>query len=194
MSRTCSRSGPRPVPATEAQLAAKIESLKAVIDAQNPDVLALQEVGGEQVLARLQDPLAAPLPHRAVGIPDERGIRVALISRLELHDRADIQPFPTGLLPIQVGDDPPGPDGPRLMNQMGRGALKASVTVGNRDVHLVTTHLKSKLLTLPGGFAPADEDQRARFAAYALYRRTSEATTLRSHLDALLNGAAESWQ
>jgi hypothetical protein len=49
--------------------------------------------------------------------------------------------------------------------------------------------LKSKLLSFPGGFVPADEDQRARFAAYALYRRASEATTLRSHLDALLNGS-----
>lgn len=180
--------GAKAGPTTEAELAAKIESLTAVIDAQNPDVVALQEVGGEQVLAALQERLASPLPHRAVGIPDERGIRVALISRLQLHDRADIQPFPTGLLPIQVGDDPPGPDRPKLMNQMGRGALKASVAVGTRDVHLVTTHLKSKLLTFPGGFAPADEDQRARFAAYALYRRASEATTLRSHLDALING------
>jgi hypothetical protein len=33
-------------PATEAELAAKIESLKAVIDAQRPDLVALQEVGG----------------------------------------------------------------------------------------------------------------------------------------------------
>ena len=57
-----------------------------------------------------------------------------------------------------------------------------------RDVHIVNTHLKSKLLTFPGGFTPADEDQRARFAAYALYRRASEATTLRTHLDGLLAG------
>ena len=34
-----------------------------------------------------------------------------------------IRPFPNGLLPIQVGDDPPGPDGPRTMNLMGRTAL-----------------------------------------------------------------------
>jgi hypothetical protein len=51
------------------------------------------------------------------------GIRVAFISRRVLHDPIQIRPFPVGLLPVQVGDDPPGPDGPRLMNQMGRGAL-----------------------------------------------------------------------
>jgi endonuclease/exonuclease/phosphatase family metal-dependent hydrolase len=39
-------------------------------------------------------------------------------------------------------------------------------------VRLITTHLKSKLLTFPGDrFVPHDEDERARFAAYALYRR-----------------------
>lgn len=181
--------GPEAGPETEAELDAKLRSLTAVIDAHNPDVVALQEVGGERVLARLQERLASPLPNRQLGIPDERGIRVALISGFELHERLNIQRFPTGLLPIQIGDDPPGPDGPRLMNQMGRGALRARVTVGNRDVHLLTAHLKSKLLSFPGGFTPADEDQRARYAAYALYRRAAEATTLRSHLNTLLNGA-----
>lgn len=71
---------------------------------------------------------------------------------------------------------------------MGRGALQVTVTANNRDVHLIVAHLKSKLLTFPGGFQPADEDQRARFASYALYRRASEATTLRTHLDGLLQG------
>jgi hypothetical protein len=94
-----------------------------------------------------------------------------------------------GLLPIQVGDDPVGPDGPRMMNQMGRGALRVTVRASNRDVRVLTAHLKSKLLTFPGGsFTPADEDQRARFASYALYRRASEATTVRAHLDGLLEG------
>jgi predicted extracellular nuclease len=75
------------------------------------------------------------------------------------------------------------------MNQMGRPALRVTVRANNRDVHIVCTHLKSKLLTFPGGsFTPVDEDQRARFAAYALYRRASEATTLRMHLDQLLDG------
>ena len=176
-------------PETQAQFSAKIESLRAVIDAEQPHVLTLQEVGSESALGRLQTALDLPMPHRAVAEPDERGIRVAIISRRVLHDPVEIRPFPTGLLPVQVGDDPPGPDGPRMMNQMGRAALQVTVRASNRDVHIVTAHLKSKLLTFPDGrFTPHDEDERARYAAYALYRRTSEATTLRSHLDGLLAG------
>lgn len=104
----------------QAQFAAKLESLRAVIDAQQPHVLALQEVGSESALGKLQAALEHKLPHRAVAEPDERGIRVAIISRRVLHDPVEIRPFPAGLLPVQVGDDPPGPDGPRMMNQMGR--------------------------------------------------------------------------
>ena len=178
-------------PDTQAELKAKIESLRSVIDEQKPHVLGLQEIGSETALGRLQAALKTPMPHRAVAAPDERGIRVAFLSRRVLHDPIQIRPFPGGLLPVQVGDDPPGPDGPRTMNLMGRAALQVTVRASGRDVHLVNTHLKSKLLTFPGGFSPADEDQRARFAAYALYRRASEATTLRTHLDALLAGQGQ---
>ena len=175
-------------PETQGQLAAKIESLRSVIDAQKPHVLALQEIGSESALGKLQAALTTPMPHRAVAAPDDRGIRVGFISRRVLHEPLQIRPFPSGLLPVQVGDDPPGPDGPRTMNLMGRAALQVMVRANGRDVHLVNTHLKSKLLTFPRGFTPVDEDQRARFAAYALYRRASEATTLRTHLDGLLAG------
>jgi endonuclease/exonuclease/phosphatase family metal-dependent hydrolase len=175
-------------PETEVELDAKIESLRAVIDAQNPHVLALQEIGSESALARLQQAFTVAMPHRELGEPDKRGIRVAFISRRTLHDPIEIQAFPTGLLPIQVGDDPDGPEGPPMMNQMSRGALQVTVRANNRDVQVIATHLKSKLLTFPDGFAPADEDQRARFSSYALYRRASEASTLRAHLDALLAG------
>ena len=49
--------------------------------------------------------------------------------------------------------------------------------------------LKSKLLTFPDGrFTPLDENERARFAGFALYRRTSEATTLRHHITDRLAG------
>ena len=71
---------------------------------------------------------------------------------------------------------------------MGRGAVAITVMSDAGDpVQLVTTHLKSKLLTFPHGrFEPRDEDERARFAAYALYRRAAEATTLRVWVTAAL--------
>jgi hypothetical protein len=98
-------------PDTQAELNAKIESLRAVIDDRKPHVLGLQEIGSESALGRLQTALQQPMPHRAVAEPDERGIRVAFLSRRLLHQPTQIRPFPSGLLPVQVGDDPPGPDG-----------------------------------------------------------------------------------
>jgi len=60
---------------------------------------------------------------------------------------------------------------------MGRGGLHLRIDLAGALWDLVTVHLKSNLLTFPGGrFAPTDENQRARFAAYPLYRRTTEAT------------------
>jgi hypothetical protein len=59
------------------------------------------------------------------------------------------------------------------------------------------THIKqitvpatqSKLLSFPGGrFNPHDEDERARYAGYALARRAGEAATLRVALSATLDG------
>lgn len=42
-------------------------------------------------------------------------------------------------------------------------------------------------MTFPGGrFSPHDENERARFAAYALYRRAAGATTIRAHATDLL--------
>ena len=180
-------------PETQSEFTSKIASLAALIDQMEPHVIALQEVGTEPALVALQEALAHPMPHRLLGVPDDRGIRVALLATSPLSDRIDVRPFPTGLLPVQCGDDPVGPEGPRTMNQMGRGALQASVNVGGREIRVISCHLKSKLLTFPGGrFAPRDEDERARYAAYALYRRTAEATTLRAHLTAQLAGEGRS--
>ena len=73
--------------------------------------------------------------------------------------------------------------------EMGRGALRVRVRSGGRDIDLVNCHLKSKLLTFPGGrFNPRDEGERARFAGYALYRRAAEAVTLRTFANRLLGG------
>jgi hypothetical protein len=57
---------------------------------------------------------------------------------------------------------------------MGRPALHVQVSLDGTDIDIITAHFKSKLLTFPNGrFAPTDEGERARFAAYALYRRTA---------------------
>jgi hypothetical protein len=126
-------------PDTQAELKAKIESLRSVIDEQQPHVLGLQEIGSEAALGQLQAALKTPMPYRAVAEPDERGIRVAFLSRRVLHDPIQIRPFPGGLLPVQVGDDPAGPDGPRTMNLMGRAALQVTVRANDKDVRLIVT-------------------------------------------------------
>jgi hypothetical protein len=63
---------------------------------------------------------------------------------------------------------------------MGRPALHARVDAAGTTVEVVCCHLKSKLLTFPGGrFSTSDEDERARYAVYALGRRAAEAATVR---------------
>ena len=96
-------------------------------------------------------------------------------SPLSITDSDELVEFPAPLGPVQV-DDKEG-----RQEEMGRGAVWITVTSNEgQQVCLVTAHLKSKLLTFPGGrFNPRNEAERARFAAYALYRRAAEAATLR---------------
>ena len=74
-----------------------------------------------------------------------------------------------------------------IKTAMGRPALHVRVRIQDTDIDLITAHFKSKLLTFPNGrFNPLDEDERARFGAYALYRRAAEAVTVRAAATALL--------
>jgi hypothetical protein len=86
---------------TQAQLKAKVESLSAVIDAHRPHILALQEVGSESALARLQAAMTLPMPYRVLAAPDDREIRVGFISRRVLHDPTEIRPFPVASCPCR---------------------------------------------------------------------------------------------
>jgi endonuclease/exonuclease/phosphatase family metal-dependent hydrolase len=97
---------------------------------------------------------------------------------------AEIVEFPEPLKPVQVDDD-----GTTLAT-MGRGGLAVTViTDAGLTVRLITAHLKSKLLTFPGGrFFPHNENERARYGAYALARRGGEAATLRVALTDALGG------
>lgn len=167
----------------------KLALLATVITQADPDVVALQEVGGEEPLFDLQEALGAAYLHRASSaFPDSRGIRVAFLSKLAIHDRIDIVDFPPGPA-LAIQDFAPA-GGTMPVIRLGRGALRIRVEVGGASVQIVTTHLKSKLLTFrrPGGssFTPRDETERAQVASIALLRRAAEAATLRIHINGLL--------
>jgi hypothetical protein len=151
-------------PRTDAAYQAKLAALANTINVLAPDLLAVQEVGDSDALADLADRTGGGWKLAATDL-DGRGIRVGFLSRLELSDVRQIWDFPAGLRPIQVDDTP------TTISTMGRPALRARVQAGGRAIDLITCHLKSKLLSFPGGrFSTRDEDERARFGVYALNR------------------------
>src|SRR3954471_4378993 len=170
---------------TQAIFDAKIQALASTINAHAPDVLALQEIGDPAALDDLVQHLQGTWHRRVSNHPDPRHIRVAWLARRAITQAEDIFTFPPHLNSVQVDDDG------GALGTMGRGGVRITVQSGSgKPVRLVTTHLKSKLLTYPGGrFQARDEDERARFAAYALYRRSAEAATLRVSITTMLMDA-----
>jgi hypothetical protein len=150
----------------------------------------------EVVMAEKRDPRFKRAPARVAARvtievsphPDQRGIRVGWLSRRPTLAAADVVAYPPHLKPVQSDD------GGGTSASMGRGALAITVEADSgQPVQLLTAHLKSKLLTFPGGrFSPRDEGERARFGAYALYRRTAEAATLRVWATAAMGEALAS--
>ncbi len=163
----------------------KLDELAATIAATGADVVGLQEVGSEGALADLVDRLPGEgWAGELSSAPDGRGIAVAVVSRLPLSDRVDVVDLADGLAGGRVTD------AGGTLSRMGRGALDVTVTLPDGStLRLVTCHLKSKLLTFPGQrFSPRDEDERARYAVYALNRRAAEAGTVRVHANEVLDG------
>src|SRR5262245_404174 len=85
----------------------KLAALAAVIDQEAPHILALQEIGSDGALTTLLERLTHAMPHKAVGDPDHRGIRVAVLSVHTLGSVAKHREFPAALVPIQVRDIAP---------------------------------------------------------------------------------------
>jgi endonuclease/exonuclease/phosphatase family metal-dependent hydrolase len=169
----------------------KLSLIVDVIERLDADVIALQEIGGEEPLYDLQQALAGRYPHRAIStFPDSRGIRVAFLSKHVVEEQEDIVDFPPGPALDSHELTPTGGSAP--VTRMGRGALRVRITANSLRVDLITAHLKSKLLTFsrPGGssFTPRDEEQRAQAAGIALLRRGAEAVTLRIRINSLLEG------
>ena len=186
-------------PDTQGQFQRKVASLAAVIDQAQPHVVALQEVGTDSVLQHLQNTLTHPMTHAAEGQPDGRGIRVAFLSMLPFESQPHhLRPYPKLVHPVQdrdpIFDDPVTPEDESLTSMMGRGALEIVVNVGGIDVTLITAHFKSKLITyareeglMEGSrFQPYDENERFRYAAFAIFKRTAEAMTIRQRLNEIL--------
>jgi hypothetical protein len=164
-------------PPDQATYDKKLASLVKEIVQIAPDVLAVQEVGDEQAFEDLLSALPGDWQSRLSPDADDRGIRVGYLSKLPFDDLERIRAFPAGTDPVRLEDDG------TTTTQMGRGALRVRVA----GIDLITAHLKSKLLTYQGGrFQPRDENERARYAGYALALRTQEAITLRHHATALL--------
>ena len=167
-------------PPDEATYDAKLTSLAGVIDALVLDVLAVQEIGSPGALDDLVGRLDGSW-HSALATPDARGIRAGVVSRTPLTEVHEIARFPHRVAPVQVDD------AGNTLDSLGRPALAARVRVQGVDVDVVSVHLKSKLLSYPGGrFNPRDEDERARYAVYALNRRAAEAAGVRVHVTGLL--------
>lgn len=178
--RPGSESGPK----NQAEFTQKLDSLTTAILRLDPDVLAVQEVGGEDPFADLVDKLQGRYAHAQLSSePDARGIRVGFLSKLPIEEREDIVAFPPSGLPSVPGIDRQG--NLDETTRLGRGALRILVKPKpDFPVHLITAHLKSKLLTFPSQsgrarFTTDDEDERARIAGIALLQRAAEAVALR---------------
>jgi endonuclease/exonuclease/phosphatase family metal-dependent hydrolase len=175
-------------PGDEAMYRQKLHNLATTINDAAVDVLAVQEVGDPDALTDLAGLLHGDWQHATSRhFEKAHAIRVGFLSRLPLEVIADVAGFPAPLGKVQTDDE-----GTQIA-QMGRGALAVRVAVPGRELVLVACHLKSKLLSFPatGGksrFLPRDEGERARYAAYALNRRTAEAVTVRALVDELLGG------
>ncbi|MFI1208198.1 endonuclease/exonuclease/phosphatase family protein [Streptomyces sp. NPDC020802] len=170
-------------PRTEAAYKAKLTSLAAVVRELDPTLLGVQEVGDPEALEDLAGMLDGDWHIVLSEHPDSRGIRVGFLSRTAPRTITDTNDFPAPLRAVQGDDD--GEPVPRT----GRGILAVEVAAQGLTLSVAVCHLKSKLLTYPGKrFQPRDEGERARYGAYALFRRAAEATTLRTVADGLLDG------
>ncbi|AVH59340.1 MULTISPECIES: endonuclease/exonuclease/phosphatase family protein [Streptomyces] len=171
--------GPKDKAAYETKLAA----LAAVITELDPTLLGVQEVGDPDALADLAGMLDGDWQVTLSAHPDDRGIRVGFLSRVVPQVLADTHAFHELLRPVQADDTG------ATVSRAGRGFLAVEIATRALTLKVAVCHLKSKLLSYPGGrFQPRDEGERARYGAYALYRRAAEATALRALADDLLAG------
>lgn len=178
-------------PRDDAVYRQKLDGLAARIDQMAPDLLGVEEVGSADALNDLVALLSGEWHvELSQHFDAHHPIRVGFLSRKPLTVLEDLSTFPNQLIQIQ-SDDRAADGTSATVSQMGRGALAVQIEpVAGKRLTVVCCHLKSKLLSFPGRggrirFTPHDEGERARFAGYALYRRTAEAVSVRGLADQL---------
>jgi endonuclease/exonuclease/phosphatase family metal-dependent hydrolase len=167
---------------------AKLSNVAANLRRAAADIVALQEVGSEELLERLMNALpelgyGEPL----LGPPDRRGIRNVILSRLPIQwsqvHQAKSLPFPC----FVEGDPEPFPHRIPLR----RGIVHVRVEAGALgEVDVMTAHFKS---SLPAALKTADgkeiEDKNphaiGESAVRSLVLRAAEALYVRSLVDGI---------
>jgi endonuclease/exonuclease/phosphatase family metal-dependent hydrolase len=174
-----------PKPADQAAYDAKVTALADVVTAAAPDLVALQEVGDPASFDALRTKLGGGWTGElATHFEPSHAIRVGWLATGALADVEEVISLPAQLSPVKVDDDG------TTLTQLGRGALAVTYTTSSGvAVRALTCHLKSKLLSFPGGkFDTDDETQRARYGVYALDRRAAEAAAVRDWATTSLAG------
>ncbi len=166
----------------------KVESVAASLRRARADVVALQEVGGGDMLDRL----VGLLPELGYGAPvvgsaDKRGIRNAILSRLPIQwsqvHQADAIPFPR----LVEGD--PDPFANRI--PLRRGVVHVRIEAGNLgEVDVLTAHFKSNLPARMRSAAGAELPDASPHAAgesavRSLVQRAAEALYVRQLVDGI---------
>ena len=131
-------------PTTDDEYQAKLAALAAVIDIVGPDVLALQEVGPDEVLADLNEACAIDFDFRLTGTADGRGIRVALMSPRRLSHRRDMSTSRPACCRCSAATSS---STRRRRRRRAVGSCRPPSPSGGETVTVMTCHLKSKLIS-----------------------------------------------
>jgi Endonuclease/Exonuclease/phosphatase family len=139
------RPGALAAPSTELAYEAKLAGLAALISAQDPDVISLQEIGDLDALSDLIDAVGGSWHQRVSAHPDARGIRVAWLSKPQITASTQVVDFPLSL-PAVTADD-----SGTTLQQMGRGAVAITITargsaaaVGHHPLEVEAAHLSRR--------------------------------------------------
>ena len=164
------------------EYAEKLNFLTTTIRALGSEVVALQEILDQDALTDLANQLGF---QSYTAAPDSRGIRVAFLTKTVSAQG------PTAIDQWQLAPgieilDFDNTGSIRSVPNFPRPALLITVVHNGKPTDIITTHLKSKLLSFRGKFSTTDETLRAQTAYFALERRAAEAITLRENVTRLL--------